>query len=124
MKNFDTISFCSILGITKEYFNQRIEEIKDTKKNYGYSRYTPQIFMSQLSVSEYGRLQEKLFRFQGVFVQQKVLRNYTIPYGAHAIGSVGEVNRRQIEADSYYNKGDYKGQSGIEKEYEEYLRGE
>ena len=124
MKNFDTISFCNILGITKEYFNQRIEEIKDTKKNYGYSRYTPQIFMSQLSVSEYGRLQEKLFRFQGVFVQQKVLRNYTIPYGAHAIGSVGEVNRRQIEADSYYNKGDYKGQSGIEKEYEAYLRGE
>ena len=77
------------------------------------------IYPSNIHVSivcfQYGRLQEKLFDFKGVFVQQKVLRNYTIPYGAHAIGSVGEVNRRQIEADSYYNKGDYKGQSGIEK---------
>ena len=124
MHDFDTLTFCNTLNITKEEFITRINEIKDRKKNPGYSRYTPQVFMSQLSGEDYGRFQEKQFRFSGTFVQQRVLREYTVPHGAHAIGSIGEVNQKQIESDSYYKKGDYKGQSGIEKTYEEQLRGE
>ncbi|HOH96349.1 MAG TPA: penicillin-binding protein 2, partial [Candidatus Enterocola sp.] len=113
MHDFDTLTFCNTLNITKEEFITRINEIKDRKKNPGYSRYTPQVFMSQLSGEDYGRFQEKQFRFSGTFVQQRVLREYTVPHGAHAIGSIGEVNQKQIESDSYYKKGDYKGQSGI-----------
>ena len=124
MSPLDTLSFCSMLNIPKEEFDLRMEEIKDKRKNRGYSRFTPQIFISQLSVAEYGRIQEQLYKFRGVYAQQRVLRKYAIPYGAHAIGSVGELNQAQIDADSYYSRGDYKGQSGIEKEYESYLRGE
>ena len=45
----DTTEFCQALGITKEFFIKRMNDIKDYSKNPGYSRYTQQIFMSQLS---------------------------------------------------------------------------
>ncbi|MBP5318182.1 MAG: penicillin-binding protein 2 [Paludibacteraceae bacterium] len=124
MHDFDTLSFCNTMGITRAEFDQRIAEIKDRSKNPSYSRYTPQVFMSQLSGEEYGRLQEHLYRYSGTFVQQRVLREYAVPHGAHAIGSIGEVSRAQMEEDPYYKSGDYKGQSGIEKTYEEQLRGQ
>jgi penicillin-binding protein 2 len=124
IQGFDTLSFCNMLDITQQEFEEKMVEIKDKRKNRGYSRFTPQIFMSQLSVAEYGKIQEQLYKFRGVYAQQRVLRKYATPHGAHAIGSVGEVNQKQIDADSYYSRGDYKGQSGVEKEYELYLRGE
>lgn len=124
MQQFDTLRFCQTLGITQDEFNQRIKDIKNRSKNPGYSSYTPQVFMSQLSTEEYGRLQEKLFHFSGTFVQQRVLREYSVPHGAHAVGSLGEVSRKQLEEDDYYQRGDYMGQSGIEKMYEKELRGQ
>jgi len=39
------------------------------------------------------------------------------------LGNIGEVNRKDIESDSYYTQGDYSGRTGIEQSYEEYLRG-
>lgn len=45
----DTMDFCNALGITKEFFIKRMEDIKDRSKNPGYSRYTQQLFMTQLS---------------------------------------------------------------------------
>ena len=124
MVNFDTLGFCNTLNITKAEFDERIKDIKNKRKNPGYSRYTPQVFMSQISTGAYGLLQEKMFRFPGVLTQQRVLRKYSVPHGAHALGSVGEVNKKQIDEDSYYVRGDYKGQSGVEKTYEKELRGE
>lgn len=124
MVDFDTLGFCNTLNITKAEFDDRIKDIKNKRKNPGYSRYTPQVFMSQISTASYGLLQEKMFRFPGVLTQQRVLRKYSMPHGAHALGSVGEVSQKQIDEDSYYVRGDYKGQSGVEKTYENELRGE
>lgn len=126
MVDFDTLEFCKALDITKEEFDQKIKDIKNRKKNPAYSRYTPQVFMAQISPESYGHIQEKMFRFPGTLVQQRVVRQYTIPHGAHALGSVGEINKKQLDADSlnFYAKGDYIGQSGIEKTYETFLRGE
>jgi len=124
MKQFDTLQFCKVLDITKAEFNERMAMIRDKKKNPGYSKYTPQVFMSHLSPTDYASIQERLFRFPGVFIQQKVMREYQIEHGALALGSIGEVNQKQMEADGYYKRGDYRGQSGIETMYEELLRGE
>lgn len=123
MVNFDTLQFCSLLDISREEFDERIALIKDKKKNPGYSRYTPQVFMSQLSPQDYARIQETLFRFPGVSTQQRVMREYQYENAALALGSIGEVTRNQLEADNYYRRGDYRGQSGIEMKYEELLRG-
>lgn len=121
---FDTLDFCNTLNITKEYFIKRIDDIKNRSVNPGYSSYVPQEFMSQLSTSEYGVLQEKLYKFPGFYVQNRTIREYAFPNAALLLGNIGQVNRKDIENDEYYIRGDYSGRSGVERSYEEVLRGE
>ena len=120
----DTAEFCQTLGITKDFFISRMAEIKDRAKNPGYSRFTQQLFMSQLSDREFSVFQEKIFRFPGFYVQKRSIRQYQYPYAAHVLGDVAEVSRSDIEASDYYQSGDYIGKLGIERSYEEQLRGE
>ncbi len=123
IENLDTLDFCNTVGISRHEFEQRIEAVKDRRKNPGYSSYTPQLFLPQLSVTTYGVLQEKLFHYPGFSVRSRTLRDYTVSIAAHALGYVSEVNRRDIESDDYYVLGDYSGRSGVEKQYEKQLRG-
>jgi penicillin-binding protein 2 len=122
-EDFDTLDFCSTVGISKQDFIQRMAEVKDRRHNPGYSSYTPQILLSQLPANTYGVLQEKLFRFKGFSARSRTLREYMKPVAAHALGYVAEVNQRDLDKDPYYVIGDYGGRSGIEKQYEVDLRG-
>lgn len=124
MKNLDTLDFCATLNIDRAFFEKRMADMRNRRSNPGYSSYTPQLFMSQLSVEDYGPLQEKLYRFPGFSVNNRSLRQYALPIAAHALGFVAEVDRKDIERDSYYSPGDFSGRSGIEKMYENVLRGE
>ena len=120
----DTMDFCDAIGITKEEFIKRMDEIKDRSKNPGYSRYTQQLFMSQLSERDFSIFQEKMYRFPGFYVQRRSLRQYVYPYAAHVLGDVAEVSPSDIEEDNYYQPGDYIGKLGVERSYEKELRGE
>ena len=120
----DTLELCEALGITKDDFINRMDNIKDRNKNPGYSRFTQQLFMSQLSDKEFSVFQEKIFRFPGFYVQRRSIRQYMYPYAAHVLGDVGEVSEGDIEDDDYYQLGDYIGKLGVEKSYEKQLRGE
>ena len=120
----DTLDLCESLDITREWYERRMEEIKDYRRNPGYSPYTQQLFMSQLSTKEFGRFQEKLFRFPGFYIQKRSIRQYNYPNAAHLLGDVGEVGPKDIEEDSYYRSGDYIGKLGVERSYETMLRGE
>ncbi len=120
----DTMEFCNALGITKEHFIKRMNDIKDRNKNPGYSRFTEQVFMSQLSDKEFSVFQEKIFRFPGFYVQKRSIRQYQYPYAAHVLGDVAEVSKSDVENSDYYQPGDYIGKLGIERSYEEQLRGE
>jgi penicillin-binding protein 2 len=120
----DTLELCEALGITKDDFITRMDNIKDRNKNPGYSRFTQQLFMSQLSDKEFSVFQEKIFRFPGFYVQRRSIRQYMYPYAAHVLGDVGEVSEGDIEDDDYYQLGDYIGKLGVEKSYEKQLRGE
>lgn len=122
-KCVDTLDLCRSLGITPEWYKKRLEEIKDPTKNPGYSDYTQQIFMSQLSAEEFSSFQEKLFRFPGFYVQKRSIRQYTNSHAAHLLGDVGEVGPHDIENDDYYQSGDYIGKQGVERSYERELRG-
>lgn len=121
---FDTLSFCHSLNITKEEFISRVGDIKDRQKNRGYSPYTPQVFLSQLSKEDVAVLQESLYKFNGVNIRKRTLRDYTYPAAAQVLGSVGEVSQDDIDRDPYYSAGDYSGRDGIERTYETVLRGE
>ena len=122
--HLDTLEFCEALGITREEFDERMEAIKDRSKNPGYSRFTEQMFMSQLSDHDFSVLQEKMFRFPGFYAQKRSIRQYEYPYAAHVLGDVAEVSPSDIEEDDYYQSGDYIGKLGVERYYEKYLRGE
>ena len=120
----DTLDFCTALGITKEDFEKRMATIKDRNKNPGYSRFTEQLFMSQLSDKDFSVFQEKMYRFPGFYIQKRSVRQYTYNIGAHVLGDVAEVSPGDIEEDEYYQPGDYIGKLGIERSYEKELRGQ
>ena len=124
VKAFDTLDFCNTLSITKETFVKRIADIKNRRLNPNYSSYVPQTFLNQLSARECGVLQEKLYKFPGFYIHKRTVREYSRPIGAHVLGNVGAVNKKDIEKDPYYVSGDYSGRSGIENSYEKVLRGE
>lgn len=120
---FDTADFCSTLNITREQLLKRFADMKDDRLNPGYSAYTPQRLISHLSAQDYGRLQEKLYRFPGFFIQKRILRQYNHSTAANVLGNIREVSAKDIERDKYYSPGDYCGDLGVEKSYEPYLRG-
>jgi len=122
--HLDTLGFCEVLGITRDEFDQRMATITDRSKNPGYSRFTQQLFMSQLSDKDFSVFQEKMYRFPGFYVQRRSIRQYQFPYAAHVLGDVAEVSPADIEEDDYYQPGDYIGKLGVERSYEKQLRGE
>lgn len=117
----DTTELCQALGITREFFVERMEKIKRTP---GYSPFTQQMFMSQLSDKEFSMFQEKIYRFPGFYIQRRSIRQYQYPYAAHVLGDMAEVSPADIEEDDYYQPGDYIGKLGVERSYEQKLRGE
>ena len=117
VKGLDTNYFCESLGITRDDFDERMRKARK------YSTYSASIFMKQISKEEYARFENRMYRFTGFYISQRTLRIYDRPIAAQVLGYVGEVDKADIERDSYYTQGDYIGKSGLEKSYEEILRG-
>ena len=120
----DTLDLCASLGITPEFYAARMNEIKDPRRNPGYSAHTQQIFMAHLNAEEFSRFQEKLFKYKGFYIQKRSIRQYSLPYAAHVLGDVAEVGPDDVKRDAYYQGGDNIGKLGVERSYEEVLRGE
>jgi penicillin-binding protein 2 len=116
-KAFDTIELCRILNITPEYVRETIRAARR------YSRYKPTIFLKQLSNKDFSYFQEKAFRFRGFYGQTRTLRKYYKPIASHIFGYVGEVDERDLKKNPNYSLGDYIGVTGLEKSYENVLKG-
>ena len=117
----DTILFCELLGIEKEEFEEKVNK---NWKNRRFSKNTPFTFMNNISPKKYAYLQEHLFRFPGFFTEMRNVRSYPHRSSAHVLGYLGEVNQRQIDKPgSSYELGDFIGSVGLEKMYEEELKG-
>ena len=119
----DTLELCKALNITREYFIKRMDDIQDRSKNPGYSRFTQQLFMTQLSDQEFSVFQEKAYKFPGFYIQRRSIRQYEYPNAALLLGDVAEVSPEDIKEDEYYQPGDYIGKIGVERSYEKELRG-
>jgi penicillin-binding protein 2 len=115
----DTTRFCQIFGITKE---QLIEAYTAAKN---YSRVKPSPLIKQVSTTNFARIQDYLIDYPGVFIMTRSVRSYPLPIASHALGYIGEISSGQLDRDSakYYKQGDYVGLSGIERYYENDLRG-
>jgi len=117
VKPFDTVSLCRIVQLEKA---DLLDAIKKAKQ---FSYYKPSIIAGQIAPEIYAPLQEKLYKYPGFFVQSRTLREYPSKSAAQVLGYVGEVNQTLIEKDKYYRSGDYIGVTGLEKAYENELRG-
>lgn len=118
--DFDTLDFCRTLSLTPEEFRERLAAMKASRS---YSSYTPQTLLTHLSAKDYGKLQEKLYRYPGFFIQKRILREYNYDIAANILGNIREVSEADIERDPYFQPGDYCGDLGIEKSYDTMLRG-
>lgn len=117
VKTFDTLEIMSILGVEKEVLKKNLDKCRR------YSTRKASVLVSQITADKYAILQEKLYKYPGFFMQTRTLRKYNISHSADVFGYIGEVSQAQVERDSNYAVGDYIGVNGLEKTYEEVLRG-
>ncbi|HEV7350619.1 penicillin-binding transpeptidase domain-containing protein [Telluribacter sp.] len=115
----DTLTLCNLLGIERSDFDSLMLAART------YSRNKPSLFLRQLSKEDLARIQDIMVDYPGFEFVKSSLRNYSAPVLANTVGYVSEITKGQIEKQEgeYYHQGDYVGQSGIEKYYEEQLRG-
>jgi penicillin-binding protein 2 len=113
----DTNNLASLLGITRSQIKERINKAK------AYSYVKPSIFIKQLSREHFAYLQEQLHNYSGFFAQKRILRKYRYSAGANVLGFIGEASPQYIKANKDYAQGDLIGKTGIEKSYEDVLRG-
>ncbi len=117
VKDLDTLELCSLLEIEKNDFRERLQKARD------YSRKKPSVIVHQLSKDDYAVLQEKLRKFQGFYIQKRMLRSYLTHNAGNVLGYISEVNEWELKKNPYYLAGELIGRSGVEKQYEEFLRG-
>jgi len=116
----DTTRFCELFRISKEDLILGFNAAKS------YSQVKPSPLIKQLSTKDFARIQDFLVDYPGLFILTRAVRSYPTPTAAHALGYIGEISAGQLERDTitrYYSQGDYVGLSGLEKYYENELRG-
>lgn len=118
VESIDTALLCSLLDVDTTFIKNRMA------RAINYSRYQPSIFLGMMSDERYARIQEELYKFPGFFTQKRLLRDYPIPGAANVVGFIGEVNERFIQDNPGYSMGDLTGKGGIDKSYEDVLRGQ
>ncbi len=115
----DTFEFCKLLNIDTAEFNRRMK----VAKTYPNASYKESVFQELISVEDYARISEQLYRFKGFSAQRRNVRSYPKPIAAHLLGYMQKVSPKDKHRDKYYVNDDYIGRSGLEMYYEEFLRG-
>ncbi|REA59458.1 peptidoglycan glycosyltransferase [Dyadobacter luteus] len=115
----DTLRFCRVLGIERREFDSLMNVASV------YSRNKPSVFLRQLSKEDFASIQDVMVDYSGFQFVKSSLRTYTAPTLANTLGYVSEITKKQLDAqeEPYYRQSDYIGQSGVEKIYENELRG-
>ena len=116
VKNLDTLELCSLLELSKADFAEKLQKAKD------YSRKKPSVIVHQLSNTDYAVLQEKMRKFEGFYIQKRMLRSYLTHNAGNVLGYISEVNEWELKKNPYYLAGELIGRSGVEKQYEEFLK--
>lgn len=118
VQDLDTALFCQVFKVDTAYFRQRMQDAKR------YSKYLPTQFLKQIPQSMYSSIREYMYQFPGFFTEIRSIRSYPYRSGANVLGYIGEVSDNDIKkSQGFYQSGDYKGISGLELNYESYIRG-
>jgi penicillin-binding protein 2 len=113
-----------LLEVPDSLVQARLKEASD------WSSFRASPSFREVSFDVYARLMENQYRLPGVTSEIDQKRRYlTEAKASHALGYIREINQRELErwkeqdANSKYRQGDLIGKTGVEKEYEPYLRG-
>ena len=117
VKKMDTLTFCRIIDIEKDYFNSQL------KKATRYSTNRASIFIKEISKQTAAKIQEQLYEFSGFYLQERTMREYPEKSAAHLLGYVSQVPDYILKKNDYYKKNDNYGMTGVENSYEKELRG-
>lgn len=119
--DFDTLSFCKLVGITKNHFVNRMREVKEERY---YSSIAPMTFLKDLTRGDIARIQERIFVYPAFNIVSRPQRHYEVTTSGNLLGYTNEASSAYIKTDStYYKPGDIVGITGVERSYEKTLRG-
>lgn len=118
VKDLDTVKFCEVVDLTLERFRKKMKRAKR------YSRYRPSILIKDLKKAQGISLMEQMHQFKGFYLQERTAREYPIAAGANVFGYISQIPEFLLKKDKYYLPNDNIGRTGVEKSYEEALRGE
>lgn len=121
VKAFDTLDFCAIFNLDPLEVREKFKEYRRYRRRIGYQALT---FLKQVSSVQYSVFIEKAWKFPGFSAVSRTSRNYPFAAGANLFGYVTEVDADFIKKNPEYRSGDYVGASGLEKSYEDVLKGE
>lgn len=116
-KDVDSVELVKLLDISMEEYTKKMNQARN------YSMKKSSELVRQIPPSEFAEVAPHLYKFPGFYEVARTLRMYPKKVGAHLLGYMNEVNDRDIERMPYYKSGDFIGRSGIERAYEEVLRG-
>lgn len=108
-----------ILGVTRE-------ELAEVIKRERTSRYEPVKVIKDVDFATVARLEEQNEDLPGVIYQVEQARDYPPNnWGSHLVGYISEISEQELLklADKGYRQGGYIGKRGIEKQYDQLLRG-
>ncbi len=115
----DTSALIQFLDIEHNYLAEKIEEAK--AKGFWIKPYP---LLKGLSDKDYAELQEDLYLYPSLSVRISTERHYKHPNAPLVLGYLGEVDNQDIEeSKQYYKVADVIGKTGIEKSFEDSLRG-
>ena len=114
----DTAVIEAYLGLSRAELRKRLAAAR------AYNPNKPSVLERQVSAETFAALQEHLWSTKGIYAEVRNKRDYLYPVGANFLGYISEVNKRDIErGKGYYDQGDIVGTSGLERQYEQQLRG-
>ena len=119
VKHLDSARFCQLMQLPLEDLRLGLRAAKV------YSRVRPSPIIQNLSTPELAAINDNLINFPGFRVQARMARAYRTQNLAHALGYVGSITPKLLEAPKYahYTPGENVGISGLESYYEPTLMG-
>jgi penicillin-binding protein 2 len=109
-----------LLGVADTTVVRKLNEARE------WSAFRPSRSFREVSFDTFSRVQEHLYQLPGVSYEVEQRRRYhTEAEATHALGYVREIDRAALRqlGDDGYRQGDLIGKTGLEKSYEDYLRG-
>jgi penicillin-binding protein 2 len=103
------------------------EEISQTVKNYRENPFKPVKILDDCNTKKIIEIEERKDELKGVVLEVKPRRDYLYhDFAAHSLGYVGEIDKEELEqfGNPKFQGGDIIGKAGLEKYYDDILRGE